>query len=207
MERIRLARLTGTVGVAAGVLWLTSWIVEIFFESGEGSASWHTNQVLATVALSGAAVLMYGLARTRSGGDGRAARLFLTLSWVGWALLALGGIGFLAAGDEEPGVVGIVFPIGGTFITLGGLVSGVVIARRQELITWRRWMPLAFAVSLVAADFVQVPSDDNTPATFGAEFVKFSLIVLLGLALRTAGFRSPTTSPRIPATAEVVRVA
>lgn len=193
MERIRRAQLTGAAGVVAGVLWLASWIVEVFFESDEGSRSWYTNQVLATAALFGTAVLMYGLAWTRSGGDGRAARVFLALSWIGWGLLALGGVGLLAAGDEEIGVVGIVFPIGGTFSSLGGLVGGVIVALRQELISWRRWMPLVFAVSLVAADFVQVPSDDTTPATFGAELVKFTLIVVLGVALRTATFRSRAT--------------
>jgi len=204
MERTRRARRAGAIGVAAGVLWLLSWVGEAFLESDEGSATWYVDQILATSALLGTAVLMYGLAWTRSGGDSRAARVSLTLSWIGWALLALGGAGLLAAGSEDPGLLGIAFPLGGTLSSLAGLVGAVIIATRGELTGWPRWMPLVFAGARVAADVVQVPSDENTPATYGAELVTFLLIILLGVALRSATFlaRPPLAAPAGMASAE-----
>ena len=67
MDRVRRAQVSGTIGVIGGVLWMTSWIGEAFFESGEGSGGWYADQFLATAALFGTAVLMYGFASTLSG--------------------------------------------------------------------------------------------------------------------------------------------
>ena len=193
MRRIRDARLTGAAGIAAAALWLISWLGEVFVEGDVGGLSWYADQILATLALTGTAILMFGLAWTRSAGGGLAVRIVLTLAWAGWLLLAAGGICLLVAGSEDPGPVGLVFPIGGNLASLGGLVAGVVIAVRGEITGWRRYMPLLYGVVLAGAEFVQTSGDGNTPLTYGVELVEYLSLLILAFSLRTARFRVAAT--------------
>ncbi|MFG1661414.1 hypothetical protein ACGFIY_33525 [Micromonospora chersina] len=202
MKRTSHSRLTGAIGIGAGVLWLASWVLEVFVESGVGTTSWYAGQLCATLALLATTILMYGFARTRSGGNGRVARAFLALSWVGWLLLSSGGIAFIATGGEDIGAMGLVFPVGGNLASLGALVGGIIIAVRGELTGWQRYMPTVYGVLFSAAEYVQSSGAGGASLSFGVEFVKYAALLILAVGLRTATFREPDA----PATSQPIRV-
>ncbi|GAA3261529.1 hypothetical protein ACFO1B_55730 [Dactylosporangium siamense] len=195
MERIRI---TGTVGLVTGLLWLVNWAFEAFVDPPVGGGQWYAGQVVATVALFGTAVLLFGLAALRPAGDGRVARTFLALNWVAWLSLTLGGIGMLIHGDESEGPMTLFFPIGGILGTVSLLVSGILVAVRRGLPGWRRWVLLAFAVMYLLLGFLNGGSDEPTAASQGGELVQYVLLLALAAAVRTA--------PASPVTASPVRV-
>jgi hypothetical protein len=186
MERIRQARTAGAAGIVTGLLWLVNWAFEAFVDPPVGGGAWYAGQSLATVALFGTAVLMFGLAALRPAGDGRVARTFLALNWVAWLSLTLGGIGMLIRGDESDGPMTLFFPIGGILGTLSLLVSGILVAVRRGLPGWRRWAVLAFAAMYLLLGFLNGGGDEPTTASQAGELVQYLLLLVLAVAVRTA---------------------
>jgi hypothetical protein len=196
MERIRLARTAGAIGIVVGVLWLVNWTLETFADPPIGGGVWYADQSLATILLFGTAVLMFGLAALRPAGDGRVARTILALNWVAWLSLTIGGIGMLIRGDEDSGPLTVFFPIGGILGTLTLLVSGILVAVKRRIAGWQRWAVLIVGVGYLLLGLFQ-GGDEPTTASEAAEFGWYLLLVLLAVAVRTAtpAIVRPSTEP------------
>ena len=67
---------------------------------------------------------------------------------IGWALIIVGGIGFLVMGAAESPLF-LVFPIGGNLQTLGYILCGIATVINGRWSGWQRWMPLVVAVVLL----------------------------------------------------------
>lgn len=202
MQRIRTARAAGTAGIIVGALWLASWTAEAIDEAGEGTGLWYAEQILATVALLGTAVLMFGLAALRPAGDGRVARTVLALNWVAWLSLTLGGIGMLATGDEDAGPLGVFFPIGGILGTFTALCGGILVAVRGRVEGWPRWALLVFGAGYLVLGFLQ-SGEERTAVSAGAELVQYLLLLALAVAVRTASAAPAGDPAPAPASAPV----
>ena len=64
-----------------------------------------------------------------------------------YALIITGGFLMLFLGEYESPIF-ILFPIGGTLMDVGVLLTGIGVARAANWSGWQRWMPLIYAAFL-----------------------------------------------------------
>jgi hypothetical protein len=176
-------RTVGTVAVGACVLWIVNWglnLVPAIHDSPPGSVGFSVNTVIAVLALLTTAAVPAGLAWAGAGGS-RAAVGWLAAWSLGWLVVCAGGVLLLATGEPN----GLLFFIGGNLHTVAGLVAAILVARAAVLAGWRRFAPLAWAVTGAVLGFVQ--QIETAPAALGltGELVSYLLIGVVGVAALT----------------------
>lgn len=140
----RKAGMTGMIGAAV-------WVLGVVFQNALGLQSvdsqgpmFVAQQILAFVAM---AAIAFGYLGILWGGGvkGRFGKISTGMVALGYLLLIVGGIFVLFLGENESPIF-ILFPIGGTLMSLGVLLTGIAAARSGGWSGWQRWMPLVYAV-------------------------------------------------------------
>lgn len=139
-------RTAGVIGMAGGVLWIISVIVQysLGLFDPDGSPAWIIQQLLAIggmiCSMAGFLGLLWGQAFR-----GRLGPLGIIMQIVGWGLIAVGGLALLTIGPAESPLF-LVFPIGGNLHDFGYILIGIATIISGRWSGWQRWMPLVAAV-------------------------------------------------------------
>jgi hypothetical protein len=134
-----------------------------------------------------------GLARSGVAGPGRSARVGTVVALTGTAVLFAAQLLSIPIADQRlddtgPGLVSACFGVGGVLSAIGFIAAGIATVRARRWNGWRRYVPLATGIWLVALNVLAV-----TPALATAVAVYGLLLTALGVALWT----QPTpSSPR-----------
>ena len=187
------AQIAAVAGMAGALLFFVGLLIEYrydLFPPGSGSL-FVINQIMFYVAMSGILVMIWEMRRMRAGGDGRFARITLTLFPIGWAMLVLGGVISLIIGNfENP-----LFPLGGLMMMVFGLLAGIAVATGKKWAGWSRFALLLEGVYFLLVMMILPPvltgSNDPTLLTESLWMVTW---FLLGLALFVNGKRVPETA-------------
>lgn len=149
MKDTTLSRKASMAGMAGAALWILSIILQNAFglhpPDSEGPL-YIANQLLAFVAM---AAIAFGFLGILWGGgvSGRFGKISTGMVAMGYALIVIAGIFMLFLGENESPIF-ILFPIGGTLMDLGVLLTGIGVARAAAWSGWQRWMPLIYAAFL-----------------------------------------------------------
>lgn len=174
---------TGSIAIAAAVLWIVNWGLNLLpgvHESPPGSEWFLVTNSIAVLALLATAAVPAGLALAGAGGRGWFATGTLAAWSLGWLLVCAGGALLLVTGEFNF----LVFFVGGNLYTVAGLVAAILVARAGVLTGWRRFVPLAWAVQQAVEGILQQIESAATLALVG-ELVGYLLIGLVGVAVLT----------------------
>ena len=146
MSTASRVRTAGIIGMAGGVLWIISVILQysLGLFDPDGSPLWVMQQLLALAgmicSMAGFLGLLWGQAF-----HGRLGPLGIIMHIVGWGLIFIGGLGLilLPTGDSP---LFLVFPIGGNLHDFGYIFIGIATIISGRWSGWQRWMPLVAAV-------------------------------------------------------------
>ena len=151
-----LARKAGLAGMAGAALWILAIFAEYAFglqpPDAEGPL-FIANQLLAFAAMAAIAFGFLGI-YWGSGVSGRFGKISTGMVALGYLLIITGGIFVLFLGEDESPIF-ILFPIGGTLMDIGVLLTGIGVARAASWSGWQRWMPLIYAAFLWLA--IEIP--------------------------------------------------
>lgn len=190
----RKIRTVGAVAIAASVLWIVNWgmnLVPGVPDSPPGSGWFLVTTSIAVLALLATSTVPAGLAWAGAGGHGRFAVGSLAAWSLGWLLVFVGAVLLLVTGEPN----GLVFFVGGNLYTVAGLVAAVLVARAGVLAGWRRFAPLALAVQQAVLGVVQ--QIESAPALgLAGELVLYLLIGLVGVAAVTTQADRAATGSR-----------
>jgi hypothetical protein len=177
-NRTQIAAVAGMFGA---LLFFVSLLIEYrydLFPPGSGSL-FVINQIMFYVAMSGILVMLWGMRKARAGGNGRFARITLTIFPIGWAALILGGVISLISGNFD----NLLFPIGGLMMIFG-LLTGITVAAGKQWSGWSRFAPVLQGVYFLLVMMILPPiltgSNDPTLLTESLWMVTW---FLMGLAL------------------------
>ena len=187
----------GFLGMVGSILFFVGLLIEYrygLFPPGSGTL-YVFNQIMFLVAMSGILVMLWSMRDVQAGGDGRLARVSLTLFPIGWAVLILGGIFSLITGSTE-NLLGLLFPIGALTILLFGPLSGIAVARHKSWQGWTRFAPLLQGVYYLSVMMILPPilTGSNEP-TFLTESLWMVTWFLMGLALYLNGEQLGVVEP------------
>ena len=146
-------------------------------------------------------IAVLGFARSGVAGQGRGARVGTVVALTGTAVLFAAQLLSIAVADQRlddtgAGLVAACFGLGGVLSAIGFIVAGIATVQARRWDGWRRYVPLATGIWLVALNVLVV-----TPALATATAVYGLFLTALGVALWT----QPTPSTPHPRT-EAVQV-
>lgn len=155
------------------------------------------------------AVGIVAFGRSGAAGRSRAATSGVVLAVAGTVALLAGELASIpirdaATKDSSVGVVGGVFGIGGTLSTIGLLVLGWATLRAGAWHGWRRWTPLAAALSLIAMAVVTMFSPTALHGMVG--LYGLCLLAMAAALYTDADAAAPTSEPHGAATTTRVSV-
>lgn len=175
-------RYAGILGMFGALLFFVGLLIEYryaLFPPGSGSL-FVINQIMFDVAMSSILVMLWGMRNARAGGNGRFARITLTIFPIGWAALILGDIISLISGNFD----NLLFPLGGLTMMIFGLLAGIAVAIGKQWSGWSRFAPLLqgvyFLLVMMILPLILTGSNDPTLLTESLWMVTW---FLLGLAL------------------------
>lgn len=124
------------------------------------------------------------MGQVQAGGNGRFARISLTIFPIGWAALIVGGIVSLITGNAD----NLFFPLGGLTTMLFGLLAGIAVVIGKKWHGWTRFAPLLQGVYylLVMMIFPPILTGSIEP-TFLTESLWMATWFLMSLALYMNG--------------------
>ena len=172
----------GVFGIFGAILFFAGLLVEYrygLFPPGNGPL-FIANQITFFVAMSAILVMLWGLRAARAGGDGRFARVVLTVYPLGWAALILGGLIGLLTGNVD----NLFFPLGGLSTMIFGLLAGLAVAAANKWRGWPRFALLTQAVYYLLVMMILPPllTGSNEP-TLLTESLWMATWLWVGLAL------------------------
>jgi hypothetical protein len=149
------------------------------FPPGKGTL-YVLNQIQFSVAMTCILLMLWGMRTARAGGNGRFARVTLTLFPIGWAVLILGGIVGLVTGNSD----NLLFPLGGLSCMLFGLLAGIAVVLGKKWHGWTRFAPLLQGLYYLLVMIILPPvlTGSNEP-TLLTESLWMATWFLMGLAL------------------------
>lgn len=134
------AQTASILGMFGAILFFVALLIEYqygLFPPGSGTL-YAINQIMFSVAMSCIWVMLWGMRAVKAGGDGRFARISLTVFPIGWGALVLASIISLITGNNDNPL----YPLGGLTIMLFGLLAGIAVAIGKNWHGWIRFAPL-----------------------------------------------------------------
>jgi hypothetical protein len=162
MNSQKLARLAGLVGMASAVLWLIALTIEYRYglqPPGDGSSLFYVDQAMFFLALLGYLFMLLGLWRSSAMGDGRFGKISLGIFIIGLvSLLIAQVVQWLMKNPDF-----FLFPVGGLFQLLGGLLTGIAIVTAKRWHGWQRFAPLLQGSYYLLVLFIPVVVSNQGP--------------------------------------------
>lgn len=175
-------RIAGTLGMSGAALFLVSLLIEYhfgLFPPGSGTL-YVINQLMFLVAMVCLLVMLWQMREMQVGGNGRFARITLTIFPIGWAVLIAASLVSLLTGNADS----LLFPLGGFTNLLFGLLAGIAVALNENWSGWGRFalllQGLYYLLVMMVLPLVLTGSIEPTLLT---ESLWMATWFLLGLAL------------------------
>ena len=180
------SQVAGSLGMFGALLFFVGLLIEYrygLFPPGSGRL-FVINQMMFFVAMGCILLMLWGMRQARAGGNGRFARITLTIFPIGWAALLLGGIVSLLTGNAD----NLFFPLGGLTVMVFGLLAGIAVALGKNWQGWSRFAPLLQGVYYLLVMMILPPilTGSNEP-TFLTESLWMLTWFLMGLAVFVNG--------------------
>jgi hypothetical protein len=153
MSTASRVRTAGFIGMAGGVLWIISVVLQysLGLFDPDGSPVWIVHQLIALAGMICSMAGFLGLLWGR-GFRGRLGPRGIIIHILGWGLFWIGGLALLVIGPAESPLF-LVFPIGGNLHDFGYIFIGIATIITGRWSGWQRWMPLVAAVvNVLTAD-------------------------------------------------------
>jgi len=157
------SRVAGTVGMASAGLWLIALTIEYRYglePPGNGSFLFYADQLMFFLALAGYFVMLLGLWRSRAAGQGVFGKISLALFIVGLAALLIAQV--VQWLTKNPNF--FLFPVGGIFQLLGGLLTGIAVATAKRWDGWQRFAPLLQGLYYLIVLFIPIAISNQSPS-------------------------------------------
>ncbi len=170
------------IGMFGAALFFVGLLIEYrygLFPPGSGTL-YVINSMMFFVAMACILLMLWGMRQARAGGNGRFARITLTIFPIGWGALIVGGIVSLTTGNVD----NFFFPLGGLTVMVFGLLAGIAVALGKKWHGWTRFMPLLQGVYYLLVMMILPPilTGSNEP-TFLTESLWMLTWFLMSLAL------------------------
>ncbi len=173
------AQIASVLGMAGAVLFFVGLLVEYRYDLfPPGSGPLYTlNQLQFFVAMTCILALLWAVRAEKVGGNGRFARIALTLFPIGWGLIILGGVLNLLTGSADNPLI----PLGALTMVIFGLATGITVAAADKWTGWRRYVLLLQGVYYALLVLHAVVTSQGP--TLLTESVWMAIWFLVGLAL------------------------
>jgi hypothetical protein len=122
-------QIAGVLGMSGAVFFFVGLLVEYhygLFPPGSGTL-YVINQIMFLVAMVCICGMLWQMRGMNVGGNGRFARITLTIFSIGWAMLIVATLVSLLTGNPD----NLLFPLGGLSNLLFGLLAGIAVARNK----------------------------------------------------------------------------
>lgn len=176
------AQTAGALGMFGAALFFVGLLVEYhfgLFPPGSGTL-YVLNQVQFTVAMTCMLAMLWQMRGMRVGGNGRFARITLTIFPIGWGLLIVANLISLLTGNSD----NLLYPLGGVMNLLFGLLAGIAVALNKNWSGWGRFalllQGLYYLLIMMVLPLMLTGSVEPTQLTESLWMVTW---FLLGLAL------------------------
>jgi hypothetical protein len=159
-------RLSGVVGMASAGLWLIALLIEYRYglqPPGNASLIYMADQIMFFVALAGYLVMLLGLWKSKAAGDGIFGRISLGIFIAGLVSLLIAWLAQLIKKDPNF----FLYPVGGIFQLLGGLLTGIAVVTAKRWDGWQRFAPLIQGLYYLLLFFLLVVSSNQSPSPIG----------------------------------------
>ncbi len=176
------AKTAGVLGMFGATLFFVGLLIEYhfgLFPPGNGTL-YVLNEVQFTVAMTCILVMLWQMRGMRAGGNGRFARITLTIFPIGWALLIGANLISLLTGNAD----NLLYPLGGLTSMLFGLLAGIAVALNRSWSGWGRFALLLQGVyNLLVMMILPLVLTGSIDPTLLTESLWMATWFLLGLAL------------------------
>jgi hypothetical protein len=155
-------RISSIIGMASAGLWLIALFIEYRYglePPGNGSLIYLVDQVMFFIALAGYLIMLLGLWKSKAAGDGVLGKISLGIFIAGLAALLIAQIVDWVLKNPDF----ILFPIGGIFQLLGGLMTGIAVATSKRWNGWQKYAPLLQGLYYLIVLFLPIVISNQSP--------------------------------------------
>jgi hypothetical protein len=159
-------RTSGIIGMGSALLWLIALFIEYangLQPPGNGSILYYVDQVLFFIALAGYLVMLLGMWRAKATGDGVFGKISLGLFIAGLVSLLIAQIVQWLTNNPDF----FLFPVGGIFQLLGGLLTGIAVVTARGWDGWQRFAPLLQGLYYLIVLFLPIVISNQSPSQLG----------------------------------------
>ncbi|KAA3643829.1 MAG: hypothetical protein DWQ07_17080 [Chloroflexi bacterium] len=187
MKSSILVRNAGLLSMVGATMWFVSNVLEEIFHlypPFQDHSLFVPNQILAISAVFIVAVGYLGIV-WQGGVTSRFGKTSVWFYTIGYLMIVVASIAVLFTHQDETPFF-LLFPIGGTLMDLGALLTGIVVARTAAWQGWTRYMPLIYAAYLWLA--IEIPFylgayPETGPGPVPMELIQNVGMFLVGLAI------------------------
>jgi hypothetical protein len=142
MNTIKQTRIASIAGMVSAGLWLMALFIEYRYNllpPGNGSFLYYADQIIFFFAQVGYLIMLFGLWKSLAVGNGRFGKISLGIFIVGIVSLLIAQLAQWLTKNPDF----FLYPVGGIFQLLGGLLTGIAIITANR---WGGWQKYALAV-------------------------------------------------------------
>jgi hypothetical protein len=155
-------RISSIIGMASAGLWLIALFIEYRYglePPGNSSLIYLVDQVMFFIALVGYLIMLLGLWKSKAAGDGIFGKIALGLFIM--ALVALIIAWLAQLWKKDPNL--FLYPVGGIFQLLGGLLTGIAVVTAKRWDGWQKYAPLLQSLYYLIVLFLPIVISNQSP--------------------------------------------
>ncbi len=155
-------RISSIIGMVSAGLWLIALFVEYRYglqPPGNGSFTYFADQSLFFIALAGYLTMLLGLWKSKAAGESVFGKASLSVFIAGLVSLLIAQI--VQWLTKNPDF--FLFPVGGIFQLLGGLLTGIAVVTAKRWDGWQKYAPLLQGLYYLIVLFLPIVISDQSP--------------------------------------------
>jgi hypothetical protein len=156
-------RTASIIGMVSAGLWITALFIEYRYgllPPGNGSLLYYIDQSMFFAAMAGYLTMLIGLLKSNAAGNGTFGKISLGIFITGLASLLIAQIVQLLTKNPDF----FLYPIGGIFQLLGGLLTGIAVVIAKRWNGWQRFAPLLQGLYYLIVLFLPIVISDQSPS-------------------------------------------
>jgi hypothetical protein len=156
-------RTASIIGMVSAGLWIIALFIEYQFgllPPGNGSLLYYADQFMFFVAMAGYLVMLIGLLKSNAAGSGTFGKISLGIFIAGLAALLIAQV--VQWLTKNPDF--FLYPIGGIFQLLGGLLTGIAVVIAKRWNGWQRIAPLLQGLYYLIVLFLPIVISNQSPS-------------------------------------------